>query len=406
MASKRRNIVKILWQADKWLHGLFQQLWVGMLTPRLCHMLIGQAFLGARGRPPRMSAKRMARTYAAMARGGRGRRAESLLRMSTPLHKERGTIATITLYLKELWSSYLKLLVHLKNEPICRWADAGVTNFAEDVTGFVKYLVDDLEHYEDEVIQVGAVEAWLARTTIHDHLMDTVIEAIYNVRMPSMSEGLFPQPLMTSGCTTFLGLTHVGFLNWALNSGADSTWVLLYSSSCRQDWDDFLEAIVGRGATLLLVRDADGLVFGFYASQSWHPAPSFYGDKNCFLFTLRPEMNKFEATGYNSNYQYINADDANLPKGLGAGGRIGHWGMFLDWKLCLGRVSRTCSTFRGYSPLTVCQTFRITGLEVWSTGGTTQEEDGVRAEVLVAPVHAKETLRSLVGVVENPQVVP
>lgn len=49
----------------------------------------------------------------------------------------------------------------------------------------------------------------------------------------------------------------------------------------------FYCAAVGRGPTLLLVRDTQGQVFGGYASQAWQKQGKFYGALLQLLQTVR-----------------------------------------------------------------------------------------------------------------------
>ena len=42
----------------------------------------------------------------------------------------------------------------------------------------------------------------------------------------------------------------------------------------------------------------------------------FAGSPSCFLFTLHPTFRVYEATGYNSNYMYLEQNAQTLPNGL------------------------------------------------------------------------------------------
>ncbi|KAL1115106.1 hypothetical protein AAG570_007137, partial [Ranatra chinensis] len=94
-------------------------------------------------------------------------------------------------------------------------------------------------------------------------------------------------------------------------------WRLLFSTRTHgESWATFFKSLLAQGPTLIVVQDPEGATFGFYASQSWECKSTFYGDQNCFLFMLRPEIVKFEPTGYNANYQYLNSGQTTLPNGL------------------------------------------------------------------------------------------
>ena len=44
------------------------------------------------------------------------------------------------------------------------------------------------------------------------------------------------------------------------------------------------------GPPPLIVRDQQGHTFGGFASEPWHPSPSYYGNGECFLFKAQPEQ--------------------------------------------------------------------------------------------------------------------
>lgn len=52
---------------------------------------------------------------------------------------------------------------------------------------------------------------------------------------------------------------------------------LFSSSHDGESFSTLVGRIVGKGPTLLVVRDTGGHVFGGYAAQSWSIGPSFYG---------------------------------------------------------------------------------------------------------------------------------
>lgn len=43
-------------------------------------------------------------------------------------------------------------------------------------------------------------------------------------------------------------------------------------------------------ASLLVMRDAGGHIFGCFATEHWHTAPRFYGSGETFVFQLQPHM--------------------------------------------------------------------------------------------------------------------
>ncbi|RKO82995.1 TLDc domain-containing protein, partial [Blyttiomyces helicus] len=54
------------------------------------------------------------------------------------------------------------------------------------------------------------------------------------------------------------------------------------------------------------------------------------GDSSNFLFTLLPTLALYRPTSYNTNYQYFNYAMATLPNGLGFGGQMEYFGLWID----------------------------------------------------------------------------
>ncbi|XP_047111094.1 MTOR-associated protein MEAK7-like [Schistocerca piceifrons] len=73
---------------------------------------------------------------------------------------------------------------------------------------------------------------------------------------------------------------------------------------------------MNKGPTIVIVRDRDGHVFGGFAPSSWTLSPNYVGDDSSFLFSILPVMERFEPTGYNDHYQYLNVQQQTLPNGL------------------------------------------------------------------------------------------
>jgi hypothetical protein len=61
----------------------------------------------------------------------------------------------------------------------------------------------------------------------------------------------------------------------------------------------------GDAQTVLIIKDAEGSIYGAYASQPWERHSDFYGDMKTFLFKLYPEASIFRPTGANKNLQWV-----------------------------------------------------------------------------------------------------
>ncbi|KAH9328624.1 hypothetical protein KI387_000732, partial [Taxus chinensis] len=125
-------------------------------------------------------------------------------------------------------------------------------------------------------------------------------------------------------------------------------WALLYHSSVNGlSFNTFMGNLaVGRGSSILLVKDKDGYIYGGYASQPWERHSDFYGDMKTFLFSLSPCAAIYRPTGVNSNLQWCatNFTSTSIPNGLGFGGQVNHFGLFLSGTFDQGH-SFKCVTY-------------------------------------------------------------
>lgn len=125
-------------------------------------------------------------------------------------------------------------------------------------------------------------------------------------------------------------------------------WKLIYHSALNGlSFTTFLGNISNDvGPTVLVIKDKEGCIYGGYASQPWERHSDFYGDMKCFLFQLYPKASIFRPTGANANIQWcaVNFSSENIPNGIGFGGRVSHFGLFLSASFDQGHTF-TCTTF-------------------------------------------------------------
>jgi hypothetical protein len=185
-------------------------------------------------------------------------------------------------------------------------------------------------------------------------------------------------------------------------------WQLVYSleqdgsslTTLYQKCRDYEHRRVG---FVLVVKDQEGGTFGAYLSEHPRPAPSYFGNGECFLWrastlaslppppsadttnltrntqlapaprgsTASPapstasETIRFKAFPYSGlNDCYINCEMGYLSVGSGGG----HYGLWLDDSLDVGH-SAQCDTF-GNEPLSdEGEKFFVLGVELWVVGG-------------------------------------
>ncbi|XP_054803130.1 uncharacterized protein LOC129306517 isoform X2 [Prosopis cineraria] len=138
---------------------------------------------------------------------------------------------------------------------------------------------------------------------------------------------------------------HIG---GALSQQEVEAWKLLYHSALNGlSFNTFLGNISNHeGPTMLIIKDKEGCVYGGYASQPWERHAEFYGDMKCCLFQLTPKASIYRPTGANNNLQWcaVNFTSEDIPNGIGFGGRVNHFGLFLSANFDQGHTF-SCSTF-------------------------------------------------------------
>ncbi|KAI4300591.1 hypothetical protein L6164_033950 [Bauhinia variegata] len=138
---------------------------------------------------------------------------------------------------------------------------------------------------------------------------------------------------------------HIG---GALSLHELEEWKLLYHSAFHGlSFNTFSGNISNHeGPTVLIIKDKEGCIYGGYASQPWERHADFYGDMKCFLFQLYPKGSIFRPTGANNNLQWcaINFSSEDIPNGIGFGGRVNHFGLFISANFDGGHTF-SCSTF-------------------------------------------------------------
>ncbi|KAL5739963.1 hypothetical protein ACOSQ2_029143 [Xanthoceras sorbifolium] len=163
-------------------------------------------------------------------------------------------------------------------------------------------------------------------------------------------------------------------------------WKLLYHSALNGlSFNTFLGNISNDdGPTVLIIKDKKGYIYGGYASQTWERHGDFYGDMKCFLFQLYPKAAIFRPTGANNNIQWCaaNFSSESIPNGIGFGGRVNHFGLFLSANFDQGHTF-TCTTF-GSPCLSETNQIYPEVIECWGVikGARQERQDASKGTVL------------------------
>lgn len=176
---------------------------------------------------------------------------------------------------------------------------------------------------------------------------------------------------------------HIG---GALSPHELEEWKLLYHSAMNGlSFNTFLGSISNdEGSTVLIIKDKEGHIYGGYASQPWERHGDFYGDMKSFLFQLYPKLAIYRPTGANSNLQWCaaNFSSESIPNGIGFGGRVNHFGLFLSASFDKGHTF-TNTTF-GNPCLSKTSQIYPEVIECWGVIKRAQQErqDALKGTVL------------------------
>ena len=118
----------------------------------------------------------------------------------------------------------------------------------------------------------------------------------------------------------------------------DRLWQLAYSSQLHgKNWTSLTKKMTFAKSTVLVLRDSNGGVFGGFASVPWFKSPNFFGDSRCFLFRKDgQQMGLYRSSHINDNYLYFNSGMQSFPNGIGFGGQLEYFGLWIDLSLDIG----------------------------------------------------------------------
>merc|ERR1719391_378922 len=180
-------------------------------------------------------------------------------------------------------------------------------------------------------------------------------------------------PDLPDNTVTSLSLLQTVFLNSHLPHELRTIWRPLFNTDTDgESFSKFAGAIMKQGPTLIVIWDEVGNIFGGFATDSWKLGPKFFGKPETFLFHLHPKMNIYDSTPFNTNYQYFNLKQKTMPNGLGMGGQLEYFGLWIDSEFGQVRTAPTCSTF--HSPALGQPEGKIKRLEVIALGELSKED--------------------------------
>ncbi|XP_035916228.1 MTOR-associated protein MEAK7 [Anopheles stephensi] len=378
--------------------------WGSQMDPRLAQYITNFLFGPLGSRSPVVEFQRFAELYVYCVRGTIDERINVLLcSLGQQPESESTEIAypLIKEYVEAVVSSYMRA-IRLEGGPQYKsWESRGFRIVKDCIQKLAESLAYDVVQQGTQKVTRADAERWLHKNPTFLKMLEHVFSHLYhyrNVKNASETDGnarksIIPQEALQSmlpyceglqyvpDYPAFTDLSQMLFINSNLPGTQQNKWRFLFSSQIHgESFSTLLGRIMDQGSTVVIVEDANGYIFGGYATESWALSPNYVGNENSFLFTLRPKMRSFPSTGYNDHYQYLNLHQQTMPNGMGMGGQHGYWGMWLDSEYGIGECSESCTTYKGYFQLSATKKFNIRNVEVWGVGDKPVKEDEAEDE--------------------------
>ncbi|XP_058011294.1 MTOR-associated protein MEAK7 [Ahaetulla prasina] len=237
----------------------------------------------------------------------------------------------------------------------------------------------------DAVCDQNSLEDWLFRVPQISTFLKVVLQQGLLLLQPLSDEAdetlrLLPEcrGLQGMAFVSLLDLPSITYLNAHLPSELRDKWQLLFASRIHgESFTQLCGHVVNKGPCVLVLKDADGYIFGGFSSCSWEVKPQFQGNNSCFLFSISPSLAVFTCSGYNNHYMYLNHGQQTMPNGLGMGGQHEYFGLWVDSNFGQGhsKAKPRCTTYN--SPqLSAKENFLLDSMEVWAVGDLREAKNG------------------------------
>lgn len=329
--------------------------------------------------------------------------------LQTSLSNEEGiSTKEIMEYVHSIVHSFL---LNLQNDKeFISWKNAGCSLVDDRIDLLSNFLCQDVPR--SPFISSEQFTAWIYTWSTLQAMERAVFRNIFGVTIEDASSEIsLPQCIGINNqesSPSILDLTDILFLNTRLPKELRSEWRFLFSTNVHgESFSKLLGKICNQGASLIIVQDKFGCVFGGFAPDSWRVGPTFIGNASSFLFKLKPNLSTYHPTCYNDHYQYLNIQQQTLPNGLGMGGQFEYFGLWLDADFGKGHSSESCTTYRGYQMLSGAKNFEINHIEVWGVGPIPAvDEDEEGRSVLDDPKHLEaKAMMEMVGKTQHSEGV-
>ena len=147
-----------------------------------------------------------------------------------------------------------------------------------------------------------------------------------------------PKPLNVSDNSELLSTTDFHVLATTCLSFSMHKYEKLFSTTDKGfGFGNLVDSLEGyTGPTLLAIQDTFGNVFGGFTCNEWQQSKNFYGNENCFIFSLQPNFGvlspRITNSAANTNFQYLCSKNyhSKALHGIGFGGDPKYTRLFLS----------------------------------------------------------------------------
>ena len=250
-----------------------------------------------------------------------------------------------------------------------------------------------LKEFAEESVDIEKedIENVFMKNPLIEMIYDSVLEKCFQMKSVNNSTLI---PNIAVDTVTSLSVCEAVFLNTHLPHQLRQVWRPLFNTSTHgESFSKFAGSITKQGPTLIIVCDENNRKFGGFATDSWRTSPKFYGKSESFLFHLHPEMNIYDSTPFNQNYQYFNLKQKTMPNGLGMGGQLEYFGFWIDNEFGVVKTSPSCSTY--HSPQLSQLEGKIKSLEVFGVGELSDDDLDAGPSVLDLDPEAQAVLEMM-----------
>jgi hypothetical protein len=147
---------------------------------------------------------------------------------------------------------------------------------------------------------------------------------------------------------------------------------LLYSSATHgRSLNRFIHHVIGyKAETLFIITTTKREIFGAFIATPWEMSSNYWSNSNCFLFGVAPVLAIRHGSSHSQpNFAYFFNNKKSFtgkPVGIGFGGTVGNFRLWIDEDLLTGTVRTMDPTYEN-GTIASNPAFDIASIEVWGS---------------------------------------